>query len=215
MASRKTFAILLGFSAIAGAGAAHAAHRAPAAPEANHGLNSPNQPVVRRTDFALDLNAGNGLAPSEQGRLDAWFHSLGLGYGDRIFVDGDAYGRARADVAAVAADYGLLLSDGAPISAGAPAPGTVRIVVSRSTASVPNCPVWRGHDSPTETSANYGCAINSNLAAMIADPNDLVLGQAGSAVSNAATAAKAIKTYREAPPTGAKGLIDTSTTGSH
>jgi pilus assembly protein CpaD len=210
MASRKTLAILLAFGAIAGAGTAHAA------PESNHGLNSPNQPVVRRTDFALDLNAGNGLAPSEQGRLDAWFHSLGLGYGDRIFVDGDSgYGRTRADVAAVAADYGLLLSDGAPITAGAPPPGTVRIVVSRSTASVPNCPVWRGHDSPTETSANYGCAINSNLAAMVADPNDLVLGQAGSAVSNAATAAKAIKTYREAPPTGAKGLIDTSTTGSH
>ena len=52
-------------------------------------------------------------------------------------------------------------------------------VVSGNTASVPNCPNWRSRarDSVAETDANYGCAVNSNMAAMIADPQDLLHGR--------------------------------------
>ena len=215
MASRKILAVLAASAAIAAGGAAQAAgHRTAVQP--NRGLNSPNQPIVQRSDFALDLNAGNGLQPGEQGRLDAWFRSLGIGYGDHVSIDGPyASPQTRGDIAAVAADYGLLLSDGAPITAGAPQPGSVRVVVSRSTAYVPNCPNWQTHDYPTDTSANYGCAANTNLAAMIADPNDLVLGQTGSMTRDGTTAIKSIKVYREAQPSGAKGLTAPSTTGSH
>ena len=48
---------------------------------------------------------------------------------------------------------------------------------------------------------------------MIAAPSDLVLGPAGSGTSAGNVGAKAIKVYREAPPTGAKGLNATSTAG--
>jgi len=89
-------------------------------------------------------------------------------------------------------------------------------VVGTDRAVVPNCPNWKtgGLDSAAVTNSNYGCAINSNLAAMIADPNDLVLGQAGSAAGDPSTAAKAIKTYRDAKPTGASGLTATNTARS-
>lgn len=183
-----------------------------ARPAINHGLTSANQPVVQRTDYVFDVAASGGVPASEQARLSAWFESLQLGYGDRIAIDepqGYADAQSRADIAGVAAQYGLLLSDGAPISAGQVQPGSVRVIVSRTTASVPGCPVYEDPQIGTaisdRTSTNYGCAHNSNLAAMIADPNDLVLGQTGSGNDNNA-GSKAIKTYRDKAPTGAGAL---------
>lgn len=180
------------------------------------GLDSLNQPVVVRSDFVLDLPAADrGLSATERARLDHWFQSLGLGYGDHVFVDdGHGYGYAGRDVARTAAEYGILLSGGAPITAGPVPPGHVRVVVSRSTASVPGCPNWTPRRGPSSTSSNYGCALNSNLAAMVADPNDLVLGQSGSVTGDANTSSKAIRVYRQTAPTGTKGLSDVSTRGN-
>ena len=190
------------------------------AQERNASLDSVNQPVVQRVDYVIDLSStGAGVPDSELYRLADWFQSLDLGYGDAVSVDtGGGYvdERARQDVGGVAAEYGLLLSSGAPITSGSVAPGTVRVIVSRSEASVPSCPNWKDAKemgTRVTTSSNYGCAVNSNLASMIADPNDLVLGQAGSSSSNAATASKAIKLYRETQPTGAQGLKDQVTKG--
>jgi pilus assembly protein CpaD len=187
-------------------------------PYRNPTLNAVNQPIVQRTDYVLDLSTGgSGVPAAELDRLDAWFDSLQLGYGDRVAIDaGGNYDdpQARKDVARVAGDYGLLLSDGAPVTAGQPAPGALRIVVSRSVASVPGCPLWDPQEigSRATTSPNYGCSTNSNLANMIADPNDLVLGQSGSATNDAATSAKAIKSYRAKALTGG-GLKSESTGG--
>jgi pilus assembly protein CpaD len=213
--ARKTIAALIVIGAALSASAADARHRT--SRENNMGLNSYNQPVVQRTDYVLELaNPGPGLPVAERARLRAWFTSLGLGYGDHVAVE-SPYGNdpARTDVARVAAEYGLLLSDGAPVVPGRPEAGSVRVIVSRSVAHVPGCPFADNHQGPTATSANYGCAVNSNLAAMIADPNDLVLGQVGSATGDPATAAKAIKTYRDAKPTGAAGLTNASSRSSN
>lgn len=178
----------------------------------NTSMYSLNQPVVQRTDYVLDVNsAGGGIPVSEQQRLAHWFESLRLGYGDRVSIDeagGYSDPAARQAVADVAAEFGLLLTDSAPITAGGVQPGSVRVVVSRTSASVPGCPNWADPTigAPERMSANYGCATNSNLAAMIADPNDLVLGQTGSSDGNTAASNKAINAYRTAPPTGAGGL---------
>jgi pilus assembly protein CpaD len=161
---------------------------------------------VQRTDYVFDIAGGaGGVAPVELGRLDAWFQSLQLGYGDRVSIDAP-YGdeASRRDIAGVVASYGMLLSQGAPVTAGAVAPGSVRVIVSRSTASMPNCPNWdRGrYNMSPETSSNYGCAVNGNLAAMIADPNDLVRGQAGPEAADPASVNKVVKFYRDLAPTG-------------
>ena len=186
-------------------------------PVSNPSLYSVNQPVVQRTDFVLDVaSSGGGVPASEQARLAGWFESLRLGYGDRIYVD-EGYGdaRSRADVAEVAADYGLLLSDGAPVSAGSAAPGMVRVIVSRTVASVPGCPIWEDEPvgAPERTATNFGCATNSNLAAMIADPNDLVLGQTGGDMRDSVQGSKAVKLYRDRSPTGAGSLKNEKTGG--
>ena len=184
----------------------------------NPSLYSVHQPVVQRTDFMLDLDAsGDMLSGSERARLAAWLETIELRYGDRLYVDeprGYPSPGARAGIAQLVGEYGMLLQPGsAPIVAGNVAPGTVRVIASRATASVPTCPDW-GEDQilpRVATSANYGCATNSNLAAMVADPNDLVLGQQGSVDGSAVTANRAVRVYRERQPTGAQALESPST----
>ena len=185
-------------------------------PHFNPTITSVNQPVVQRTDYVFDLAGGaGGVSTSELQRLDAWFYSLDLGYGDRVSIDDGSYGNgyARQGIASVAESYGLLLSDGAPVTAGRVPAGSVRVIVSRTTASVPGCPQWDANEigARTTTSPNYGCATNSNLAAMIANPSDLVVGQAGDTSVDAATASKAIDTYRKKPPTGTAALKQEAT----
>ena len=184
----------------------------------NPSLYSVHQPIVQRTDFVFDVAVeGDSVSPAEQQRLRGWFDSIGLAYGDAVSVDdSQAYGSARDDVARVAADYGLLLADGAPVTAGHVPPGSLRVVASRSTASVPGCPNWAANNNgiapPQGTSSNFGCATNSNLAGMIANPEDLISGRNGSNRGSAATAGRAIRTYREIQPTGRQGLPQTTTT---
>ena len=163
----------------------------------------------------FDAAAPDGsLSGSEAARLDSWFDSLDLRYGDAIYVDG-GYEAARAAVAQVAGNYGMLVSAGAPVTAGAVAPGTVRVVVSRAVASVPNCPDWSSRPSQPNYNnrmvSNFGCSVNSNLAAMVANPEDLVQGREGSGVGDAMTASKAVGAYRAAPPTGTQGLQEINT----
>lgn len=180
------------------------------------GAEPVNVPVVSRADYVFDAAAPGGtLAPSEAARLDAWFKSLDLRYGDSVYVDGGPYSEAaRAQVSDIASNYGILVLPGAPVTAGAIGPGNVRVVVSRNVASVPNCPNWDRPSSPNynnKTMPNFGCAVNGNLAAMVANPEDLIHGRADSGIGDATTAARAINAYRTAPTTGSKGLQDIST----
>ncbi|OWK28287.1 CpaD family pilus assembly lipoprotein [Sphingomonas mucosissima] len=177
---------------------------------ANRGLESVHQPVVSRADYAFDVGSGpSGLAPGEGERLVAWMSSLKVGYGDRIAVDDPSRDPAtRADVAAAAAQFGLLVSDEATVTAAPIASGTARIVVSRARAYVPGCPDHSRMYEPNfdaHTSSNHGCAVNSNLAAMVANPTDLVRGEAARSPYDPAVATKAIDRFRRAEPTGAGG----------
>lgn len=182
----------------------------------NRSSETVHQPIVTRTDFTLDLRTdGYGhLAPGEAARLGAWFDALRLDYGDTISVDGDG---GRNDVANVASDYGLLLAAAPPVTAGAVPPGALRVIVSRATAVVTGCPDWRRpsvFEFEASTMSNYGCATETNLAAMVANPEDLVRGQAGAlGGSDAQTVAKAIKVYRDQAATGSQALKTESTGG--
>jgi pilus assembly protein CpaD len=171
----------------------------------DRGLSAVNVPVVTTADYVFDAAAPGGrLAPGE---------AEGLGYGDSIYVDGDAYA-ARNQVAAMAGNYGMMIQAGAPVTAGMVQPGSVRVVVSRRRAVVPNCPNWSVPAQPNygnRSMSNFGCGVNANLAAQIANPEDLLHGQEGSAVADAMTGAKAVIFYRTSPPTGEKGLQDIST----
>ena len=177
----------------------------------NRSLNSVKQPVVERSNYALDLAAGaGGLTVPEQQRLAEWFETMNVRYGDRVSIDGTVASDAvREDVAAIAARHGLLLSEGAPVTNGYVDPGMVRVVVTRTRAYVPGCPDWTDRmasNLDNSTSDGFGCAVNSNLAAMVADPEHLLHGAEGSSETVVMSSTKAIQTYRAADPTGKAGL---------
>jgi len=184
----------------------------------NRSLESVHQPVVSRTDYVYDLSApSEALSDAEDGALSGWFESLSLRYGDRISVDTQGYGpQARNAIAAVVARYGLLIDPSAPVTQGNIPSGAVRVIVSRMNASVPGCPDWTRSSNPNfngHSMSNYGCAMNSNLAAMVADPRDLISGRSGESSVDGRIATKAIGTYRAMPTTGSSGLKPETTKG--
>jgi pilus assembly protein CpaD len=181
----------------------------------NRSLYSVKQPVVERNNYTIDLAAGaGGLAVPEQQRLNDWFDTMNLRYGDRVAIDSAVANDAvRADVAALAARHGLLLSEGAPVTNGYVDPGMVRVVVTRSRAYVPGCPDWSDRFNVNEsnsTADGYGCAINGNLAAMVADPQHLLHGAEATGETVVMSSTKAIQTYRAQEPTGKGGLPEVS-----
>ncbi len=188
----------------------------------NRSVNTMKAPEVQRASFAFDVRfAGSDSLPADQAAaLEQWLATVGIAYGDRISVDDPiAMGAAgrRAAIAGVVARFGLLVQDTAPVTAALPA-GTARVVVTRTQVSVPDCPDWRRPSNPTtnnSTMSNYGCSSVSNLAAMIADPNDLIEGQTYSG-ADGHTTSKAINVYRERKPTGTGKLpkSDIATTGN-
>lgn len=185
----------------------------------NTSLYSVKQPVVERTNFTLDVNTNpSGLTISEQQRVNGWFETMDLRYGDRVTIEDPASNPAVADaVSELAGRYGLIVNGVAPTTAGALAPGQARVVITRSTAAVPGCPDWSTKSDMNYgngISPGYGCAVNSNLAAMVANPEDLLEGQKGTGETVVATGTRAIQTYREAAPTGAGGLQDANSGGN-
>jgi pilus assembly protein CpaD len=183
----------------------------------NASLESVHQPIVSRTNYTLDLTSGpGGLSVPEQRRLAGWFEAMDLRYGDRITIDDPLMSAAtRSSVEAVASRHGLLVGGEAPVTPGQVMAGSVRVVVTRSTATVPGCPDWSAQSDANlrnGTSSNYGCASNSNLAAMVADPEHLLEGARGTGGTVVMSGTKAIDTLREAKPTGANGLKEVSST---
>jgi pilus assembly protein CpaD len=75
-------------------------------------------------------------------------------------------------------------------------------VVAGDRAYVPGCPDWSsaGRDSAALTDSNYGCAVNSNLAAMVANPQDLLHGKVDTG-TDSDSATRAVKAWREAAAT--------------
>jgi pilus assembly protein CpaD len=211
-ATKAATGLLLAGSALALAGCAGM--------PTNRTMTPQHQPVVTHASFSLDLTEGNdGLAPAETARLSGWFDAMGLRYGDQIAIDDPiANPRTRAIVAELAGAKGLIVSPQPPLAQAGLEPGTLRVVITRASATVPGCPDWSANSETNLQNGlhpNFGCAVNSNLAAMVANPDDLLRG-AHSDSNPVATSNKAISTYRDVKPTGNGGaaLPATSSKGN-
>ncbi|WP_176590178.1 CpaD family pilus assembly protein [Sphingobium sp. EM0848] len=181
---------------------------------ANRSVESIHQPIVSHTAFTFDVAAGpdGGMTNAEARRLDDWFVSIGLGYGDQVAIATDtaSYSPSLRDgIADVVARHGMLVGEDSSAAAGVAPQGAVRLVVRRAVARVPGCPDWSDKaetDQQMGASKNFGCGVNGNLAAMVANPEDLVRGQTTDSELRTATSNRAISTYREKAPTGAGDL---------
>lgn len=179
----------------------------------NRSVDSVHQPVVSHTAFTYDVQGGpdGGLTGAEARRLDDWFASIGLGYGDQVAIVADGYSNPALSegIADVVARHGMLVGEDSSAAAGVAPAGSVRLVVRRATASVPGCPDWSSKAETNlnlGTTSNFGCGVNGSLAAMIANPDDLVRGQNSESDLRTATSNRAISTYREKAPTGSGDL---------
>lgn len=180
----------------------------------NRSVESVHQPVVSYTSFTYDVQAGpdGGLSGPEAVRLNDWFTSIHLSYGDQIAVASDSgyYSPSLRDgIADMVARHGLLVAEDNSAVAGSAPDGSVRLIVRRAMANVPGCPDWsykQETDINLGTSSNFGCGTNGNFAAMVANPEDLVRGQSSDSELRTATSNRAISTYREKAPTGAGDL---------
>lgn len=178
----------------------------------NRSLYSIHQPVVEQVNYTLDVASGaGGMSFGEQRRLAGWFEAMDLGYGDRVYIDDPMNSSStRGAVETIASRYGILLErDGAPATAGYVDNGNARVVIVRHKASVPGCPDWSAKSDVNlgnATSSNYGCATNSNLASMVANPEHLLRGAEGTGETVVMSSTKAITSYREQKPSGQGGL---------
>lgn len=182
----------------------------------NAGLEPAHAPVVGTAEYVADFQTSEwGLAPGEAARIEHWFGSLALTSSDRISISNiAAYDNQGASeiIRGLASRHGVTAET---LSSPDVPAGSIRVHVARRGASVPGCPDWSRPSQPEFGAANmsnHGCAINANLAAMIADPNDLLHGKSAD-LSDPASASKAIKTYRTKAPTGAGALKAETTKG--
>jgi pilus assembly protein CpaD len=183
---------------------------------AKAGLESVHQPVVSRNNYTLDVEAGSGgLSYVGRERLSDWFNSMDLRYGDRVSIDDPTASNAtRREISEIAGRFGLLVAEGAPVTPGAIVPGSTRVIITRSTASVPGCPDWSSSTSSNfknETQSGFGCAVNSNLAAMVANPEDLIRGASDTGRTTIMSSNKAIDAYRNQKATDPKVVTKNQT----
>ena len=179
----------------------------------NRSVDSVHQPVVSHTAFTYDVQAGpdGGLTATEAHRLEDWFASIGLGYGDQVAIVTDGYSNPTLseNIADVVARHGMLVGEDSSAAAGVAPAGSIRLVVRRATASVPGCPDWSSKAETNlnlGTTSNFGCGVNGSLAAMVANPDDFVRGESSESDLRTATSNRAISTYREKIPTGSGDL---------
>ena len=111
---------------------------------------------------------------------NGWFQGLGLGYGDTVYVDGGYAHGARGEVAEGCRP---LRHAGHRRCAGhrrwSPARPGLR---GRQPPPCrgPGLPNWSGLPQPdwdNHNMSNFGCGVNSNIAAMVANPEDLLHGR--------------------------------------
>ena len=165
-----------------------------------------NVPVVTSADYVFDAAApGGALAPGESDRLNGWFQGLGIGYGDSVFVDGGYAPAARAQVSAIAGRYGMLVTAGAPVTAGVVQPGSVRVVVARRRATVP-IPARVAFVRNTPAGADLGAVLVTTIAAGMrntsrADGRGMLppTGMAGMRVASGMEAAEARRRASKPP----------------
>jgi pilus assembly protein CpaD len=138
-------------------------------------LNSSTTQVAVR--FAPGTAA---LAPVDAARLRQLAATGGIDPGDRVMVaaaGGPYLAQQRVgSVASVLLHYGIVaIADQLPNLP----PNRALIEVGRTLVTLPPCPNWSkpsGTDFGNQHSSNFGCATESDLGMMVANPGDLASG---------------------------------------
>jgi pilus assembly protein CpaD len=164
----------------------------------------------------VPISAANAtVAPELGAQIDEFGSSYrAVGHGPLLVStptgsgDADAAARIAQAVRMQLVDKGVPYAAiaGGTYDAGGRASAPIVLSYTRYEAAAPNCqPVWKENLANTfdnRVSDNFGCSINANLAAMIADPADLQVARAIDP-RDAARRDVVMGKYREGDPSGA------------
>ncbi|TNE60960.1 MAG: hypothetical protein EP335_18170 [Alphaproteobacteria bacterium] len=124
--------------------------------------------------------------------LGAFLESVDVGAYDTIVLDAGAVSELRLrEIEKFIRKRGLTFGGIAPMGA-TPGAGAIALYVERYVATPPDCGIWpdeRSNNTRNNTSGYFGCANTGNLGLMVANPRDLIAGQAGGNSTGAAVSA--------------------------
>lgn len=153
----------------------------PLSPERTTEMPNAIEVAVTHQTLAVHFEPGETAPrPRDVAALNTLLATGDVVPGDTVRIERAAsvIGDARAHALAGAlARQGLRTTLAAP--GGAP-DGELRLVVEHAVAGVPDCPNWTkppGNDFANTLHSDFGCATAIDLAAMVADPRDLVEGR--------------------------------------
>ncbi len=169
------------------------------------------EPRVAELRVAPDASA-QGLGEADRARLAAFISEFAGNFDGKIAVatpDGTSNmrlaGKTATDVIRVLEGMGVprnRIALGSYPAGGDPS-GSVVVSYVRYVAAAPQCGDWSenlGYSPDNTKSPNFGCAYQRNLAAMIADPRDL-LGPRAESMGDAERRATVLGKYRRGEPT--------------
>ncbi len=155
---------------------------------------SPKTIDVQRLSGSLNLAvAGAALTADQAGQIDGFLSRQGNLFNLRVTLasrDGQAdnLGAVEQFLIGRGVRPSHITRGTMPLSGA----GNVEIVAEHYVSAPPSCPDWTHAnilDGTNSNSSNFGCATASNLARMVADPRDLVVGRSLAPASGAAAAA--------------------------
>jgi pilus assembly protein CpaD len=166
-------------------------------------ISKQNKVEFVRLDHDVHFAPGSKvLAVNEADALAGFLKGSAVGDGDKVTIDRAGSGAlTAARQATVLAVLKRMRVPVALATAGADvalAPNAVRVRVARSVVTAPRCPDWTKPeaDEPTNSpSSNFGCATESSLALMVANPADLVRGSPAPGADGEALA-RGVELYR-------------------
>jgi len=162
----------------------------------------PKHIQVRLASFDHEIYFARGaktLSATQAAGLMNFLKASGIGEGDSVTVQGPgASALAAVRQAAVVGELKQLRIDAASGTDTKLAVDAVRVHADHAVATAPACPDWskpEADEPDNTTSSNFGCATETNLAAMIANPADLVKPKT-SATADGGVLANGVELYR-------------------
>jgi len=172
-----------------------AAAIAACAPPTQHWSHN-EAPKANKVDWvqfnhAVVFPGGSTVLPAaERDLLDRFAMESAAGYGDQVRVSASGAAstpqqqalaeKREAAIIEFFRSRNVMAARGIRPRDGSPADATVNVAVGRYVVTTPKCPNWTkppGFDPENTTGSNFGCATETNLGLMVADPGDLVRGR--------------------------------------
>ena len=174
-----------------------------------------NHPILVQPS-SQSMKVGASLAPADMARLDAFVGDYQAHGNGKILISAPQSAATNAEVSRIADHINALgvSRDQILVTGRDAGPGDAQVELNYVSyqANAAPCGDWSENLAFTldnKTSANLGCAVQHNVAAMVADPRDLI-GPSSMGGADGNRRATVITNYEKGAPTAATKTADQS-----